>query len=680
MYNIDQNIKEVKHLRDNLYEAGFHPVAVKTGGKFPTEFGWTTPKPPGDVSAGLLNTGLLSAGLRAVDIDCDDGAVAEKVKDLARAMLPTAPMRSRSNSSRVLFLYRVDEGAPVKRRVQGARHTKEHSEAVEILGDGQQFVAFGQHESGVEYRWDRQPGKDFTAADLPTVTEQQIDEFLEAVRAVIGGQESRSHEGNGPIPDQAGLKGPSLADVCDVVAAMPNTIAGHGDRNLYVGCVAAGLGAAGAENRPEGEIALRDWAERYEGSIDPEDIESTIDSIKPPYRSGWRQLLEHAELEGVDISPWQSAVAQDAFEADGEPPPPQVARRKRYEAQQIGAISTGNSPEVVKGYVGVGEFVAIIGAASSGKTTAVSMIAVAIATGEDCFGHQTLQGAVLVIELEGLRGLASRIRAACIAVGVDIHTLPIHAIGDGFSVAVEADRRELLEAIITLQKSLVVPLRLIVLDTMARAAAGLDENSASDMAVIVRFCDAMREATGAAVILLHHVGLSASERARGSSALRGALDSELLVQRDLETGIGSIRATKMRERELPKPINFRIQSVEIGVDRDGVVITGPVAVAVDSAAAGMGTKPLKGHTLTAMKALTPLLEDRAGVTREVWFAAFESSYPGSGDIKVRRRAFDRAATALVELGRVRIVDGDVMLPGTGSIQPAWAESLNGLMQ
>jgi hypothetical protein len=287
---------------------------------------------------------------------------------------------------------------------------------------------------------------------------------------------------------------------------------------------------------------------------------------------------------------------------------------------------------------------------------------------------------VVVVELEGLRGLASRIRAACVAAQVNIEELPIHAIGDGFSVAVEADRRELLAAIIDLQKSLAVPLRLIVLDTMARAAAGLDENSASDMAIIIRFCDAMREATGAAVIMLHHTGLAVADRARGSSALRGALDFELLVQRDPETGIGSIRATKMRERELPKPINFKIQSVQIGVDRDGVIITGPVVVEVDPAAAGMGVKPLKGHSLAAMKALTPLLEDQAGATRDAWFAAFEGLYSGAGDRKARRRAFDRAATSLVELGRVKILDGRITLPGMEVIQPTWAESLTGLMQ
>jgi AAA domain len=69
---------------------------------------------------------------------------------------------------------------------------------------------------------------------------------------------------------------------------------------------------------------------------------------------------------------------------------------------------------------------------------------------------------------------------------------------------------------------------LIVIDTLARSAIGLDENSARDMGLFVAGCDRIKEETGACVLVVHHTNKGGGSE-RGSSALRGAADTLIKV-------------------------------------------------------------------------------------------------------------------------------------------------------
>src|SRR3546814_5054521 len=78
---------------------------------------------------------------------------------------------------------------------------------------------------------------------------------------------------------------------------------------------------------------------------------------------------------------------------------------------------------------------------------------------------------------------------------------------------------------------------LIVVDTVARALAGADENSASDVGRLVDAFDWLKSQWGCAVLPIHHTGHSqeAKTRGRGSSALYAGLDGEFLVSSDGDT-------------------------------------------------------------------------------------------------------------------------------------------------
>lgn len=96
---------------------------------------------------------------------------------------------------------------------------------------------------------------------------------------------------------------------------------------------------------------------------------------------------------------------------------------------------------------------------------------------------------------------------------------------------------------------------IIVIDTLARNMDG-DENSTQDMNDLIAGCDALRTATGATIILIHHCGKDG--KLRGSSALYGALDTLLLVSRGKD-GLTYVRTEDARDFELPEvPLIYRL--------------------------------------------------------------------------------------------------------------------------
>lgn len=100
---------------------------------------------------------------------------------------------------------------------------------------------------------------------------------------------------------------------------------------------------------------------------------------------------------------------------------------------------------------------------------------------------------------------------------------------------------------------------LLVLDTKHRMMAGLDENSASDMAVMVRALDMLREASEGCVCLVDHTGLFDDSRARGSSAVQAAMDTEIRVT--YKDRIAEAKVTRDKAAEAGKTWRYRLAAV-----------------------------------------------------------------------------------------------------------------------
>jgi hypothetical protein len=73
----------------------------------------------------------------------------------------------------------------------------------------------------------------------------------------------------------------------------------------------------------------------------------------------------------------------------------------------------------------------------------------------------------------------------------------------------------------------------IVIDTLARAAIGMEENSAKEMGQVVGVLDKLKAVSDACVLIVHHTGKDASKGLRGSSAIAGAIDTSLIIEGDI---------------------------------------------------------------------------------------------------------------------------------------------------
>ena len=109
--------------------------------------------------------------------------------------------------------------------------------------------------------------------------------------------------------------------------------------------------------------------------------------------------------------------------------------------------------------------------------------------------------------------------------------------------------------------------RLVVIDTLAMAMSGGDENRTQDIGIVLKNMKKIQQELDCHVMVLHHPGKDESRGARGSSALHAASDTVLELKKTKD--IVCVRAVKQRDMEGDKELNFKIEKVVIGVDEDG---------------------------------------------------------------------------------------------------------------
>lgn len=201
------------------------------------------------------------------------------------------------------------------------------------------------------------------------------------------------------------------------------------------------------------------------------------------------------------------------------------------------------------------------------------------------------------------------------------------------------------------------PLRLVVLDTLARTFGGLDENSSRDMSVYVAALDRLRTTFGCAVLVVHHSGLADKSRARGSSVLRAALDWEMSLE--VKDEVRTLSVTKAKDYEAPAPRGFRPKSVGIGWPdpSTGAELTSCVLELTEASPRGRGPK-MTGARGVALQALKLLHHGSGRVHLSDWRKeAYRLGVSDSEDLDAKKKAFQRAVKDLREMGRVETSDG-----------------------
>lgn len=259
--------------------------------------------------------GIRTDNFPAVDIDCTDPALSSVIRHRALELLGLAPERV-GRAPKTLLVYRTDNSFGRMRLWIG-----EH--LVEVLGDGQQFVAGGVHPKTNEpYTW---PLGLLPADDLTHITREEVEAFLDALEtdADMLGYACR-REGVGAATqdrekiDQGALAG-DAERVRAALALLPNDNEHFPGRDDYLRLGYAIKGALGED----GFDLFMDWAEKWGGNDqfagnDPEDVAADWQRMKPPFEVGAPYIFELARGFGYND-------AGDEFEAvmpqEGDEPP-----------------------------------------------------------------------------------------------------------------------------------------------------------------------------------------------------------------------------------------------------------------------------------------------------------------------------------------------------------------------
>lgn len=248
-----------------------------------------------------------------------------------------------------------------------------------------------------------------------------------------------------------------------------------------------------------------------------------------------RQPVDEPTSADVAESPAQSAV-------------------ERLRAHLVTTEGLDDIPDpepLIEGIIDRDGLVWLVGKPGHGKSFVALDMAGCIATGQSWQGHPTTGGTVLYVAAEGVRGTKPRVRAWESAMGTPmtgvawLTVAPQAADGVDWGALIEiaAPRRD----------------ALIVLDTQARVTVGIEENSNTEMGRFVHRVEQLRAATGATVMIVHHIGRQ-GETGRGATTLDGAMNTIIRVDKDADT----VKITCQKQKDGPEFGDILLRVVPTG--------------------------------------------------------------------------------------------------------------------
>lgn len=325
---------------------------------------------------------------------------------------------------------------------------------------------------------------------------------------------------------------------------------------------------------------------------------------------------------------------------------------------------------LVKGWLDRGASSVVYGDSNVGKTFFALDLAMHVAAGKDWRGYmvpssEDWAGGVVFIACEGGSGINNRVEA----IRREYPDLVRGAeMGGGFTLLPTTidihganDTAALLQALEGIN-----PIGLIVIDTLARAMGSGDENTAKDMGTFIGNVDALRSATGAHVMVIHHNGKDTTRGARGSGSLRAAVDTEIEITRLGDVIMAETR--KQRDMQSNRVFACTLRSVEIGTDEDDEPVTSAVVVETEPVKKTPEISPrqqiamqafgdaLAVHGVTKSGEMFPT--NRQCVSLADWrsYCDRHSLTDGTSN-SAARQAFGRAWKSLQEKGLIRVIDG-----------------------
>ena len=510
-----------------LIENGYCPVPIPPGTKGPRTKGWPDLKADQRTlrrwikrGYGEYGVGIIASETPGVDLDISDERILAQVLEWCKKHIGVVAKRT-GRPPRVLFPCRADR--PLKydasakfQSPDGATHQ------IEFLSGRTQYAAYAVHPgTGKPYAWE---GDDPLATHvdlLPTITQDLATLLLEHFESIAPAEwkvierakTNRERERTGNPKKTAPV--PKLQSAMEF---LPNEDV---PRKVWID-VAHALWAAVGDDKTSGFEIFDDWSgksEKYnaETTVREWDGIKKVDSLgagtifRMAYEAGWRMPAQ-LEFEVIEIDEVCGAIARavanerarlsqpaevteegdSAEDAVGDPGEDADAEAAHPEPEKAEGASERATPRfrsiafaeaadhalersaepLIDDILDQGTVGVIYGRSNSGKTFAALDIAASIATGRPWTGRDVATGAVLYIAAEGGGGIFKRFaalqRKQKVSPGAPLHLAACPV--DLFNPA--ADLKAVASEARRVGKVTGQPLRLIVVDTLARSMGG----------------------------------------------------------------------------------------------------------------------------------------------------------------------------------------------------------------
>jgi hypothetical protein len=609
-----------------------------------------------------------ASGLAVIDLDVKEGRFGLEWLAANEHRLPrTRRHRTQSGGLHLLFTY------PTGRRIRNS--ASKIGAGVDVRGEGGYIIA------------PPSPGYSIEDDAMPCAMPGWLVELLDPPapeRTAVAPQPYRAPMAGDGTP--YGLGG--LERECRAIRQAPDG-AKHDTLNRAAysigGLVAAGEVIEGAAYAAL-SAALADIRHRCE------DYPAAERTLKQAFRDGMaaprqppppREVRHTIRIEVAepDPIPWDAPPAGPDYDDQPavvehytpEPPPPSAGLIWFDDIEPI--LDTA---DFVQGLLVEGSAAVVYGDSNTGKTFFTTDLALHVAAGMPWQGRRVEQGGVVYCVLEGGFGFRNRVSAWRTHHAMDGAGLPFAARTSSLNLLdPEADTPRLIAQIQEAGDVIGRPIKLIVIDTLARAFAGGNENASEDMGALVLNMDLIRAETGACVLFVHHSGKDAAKGARGHSSLRAALDTEIEVKANEETGLRTAETVKQREMKKGGAVHFTLATKVIGRNRHGEDVTTCIVEVASSEmvaeAEAADLYKLTDDQTMALRVLTDVIAE-AGVgdypgvpagcpsVPEAWWRDrfYKRAKPGATD-EAKRKAFGRAADKLLKINAVGMDKGRVWL-------------------
>lgn len=161
-------------LKDQLIGNGYIPLPIKPKDKAPAIKNWTASDYTPPAGFGGHGVGIKCGYIAAVDLDITDESLAAAMQEFV-LLLSGETIYRIGKPPKVLLVHRTEK--PTRKKTS----LRYECGRVEVLGEGQQFVAFGTHpDTKRPYEWPGMLGSilDVRAEDLPVIAESEIQDII----------------------------------------------------------------------------------------------------------------------------------------------------------------------------------------------------------------------------------------------------------------------------------------------------------------------------------------------------------------------------------------------------------------------------------------------------------------------------------------------------------------------